>query len=324
MKLHFRTRDAGVGNDYPNIDWMPPLPPDADGLWRRFGNCQNQTYPQLVLSAKGGSWMLYLEGLDSGRNDALSGVGGRIIRNSFYMTGTNTEANDAFQILAAFVEDLKTVKQPQKTFLAASERTVKPGAARAAKNAGNSEQAKVADELLAAIRDEAATRMEGKDFPKESTAAVTTGLTDDGKANFLAVCLSLLRGGGDGCAVALAAARLNEKDRIEQMAKESLVAFLSLDERDLEFPAADTPAEKNDTRLQSEISWGWEPEQSSATPKKGGNIRKSVVGGVVIGFLIMLILLLLFGKSASNDNRKRSEIRDPIPAQNASGLSHNQ
>ena len=326
MKLCFKTRDAGVGNDYPNIDWMPPLPPNADRLWRRFGDCQNQTYPQLVLSAKGGSWVLYLEGLDSGRNDALSGVGGRIIRNSLYITGTSAEAGDAFQILSAYVEDLKTIKQPQKTFLAASERTVKPGAARAAKNAGDSEQEKVAGDLLSAIRDESAKRMAGKDFPKESTAAVTTGLTDDGKINFLAVCLSLLRGVRNGCAVALAAARLNEKDRIEQMAKESLVAFLSLDERDLKSPKSKNVfAENSDTKDRSnsfgalEASYGWEVEQD-AKPDRREKPWKFMIGCIVVGFLVLLIFLVL--KSSSSVSRKQSDAENPIHTQNASGLSH--
>lgn len=234
MKLSFRTRDAGVGNDYPNIGWLPGLPPGADRLWTRFGDCQSQEYPQFVLSSKNGAWTMYLEGLDSGRNDALSGVGGRVVRNSLCFTGTAADADAAFLVASVFVRDLTVEKTfPQKTFREASLKTVAPGEARGVKNGGEVAQAEKAEALLGAIVMEASASASSSTPVVSSVMPVRSGLTAEGKEAFLSVCRALLSGTVPGCAVALATARLSEANRVESLAGERLLGFLSLDERDV-------------------------------------------------------------------------------------------
>ena len=106
MELFFKTRDLGPKCDYPAIGWMPMLH-DSDQLpWIRFKDFGSVEHPQIVVSGDGDRWSIYLESLDSGRTDAPSGVGGRIIRMSLYVTGGKEDGCKIVGLVARYVRDV--------------------------------------------------------------------------------------------------------------------------------------------------------------------------------------------------------------------------
>lgn len=229
MDLYFRTRDVGSANDYPAIGWMPPLPTGADRLWRQVGSFGSAELPQMVLSQHAGRWNLYLEGMDSGRTDSVSGEGGRVIRMSLCLSGDVSEGAGVMRLVSSFVGETLT-KLPVngldlKRLFA---NCVKPGDPSGWKKGGLLEQQQAAKVLLA--------ELSGRPDPDVSLnieCGWCGGLTQENIRNFLGSCLAVLTGKVEGLVLSLPYLRMQDVPEIQRLLPgESFVAVLSTDARD--------------------------------------------------------------------------------------------
>ena len=234
MELNFRTRDIGPLNDYPAIGWMPPLPEGADRLWRRFGSFGSAEFPQIVLFQKNGRWELYMEGMDSGRTDAATGQGGRVIRTSIYLEGNVSEGASILGLLSVFLSE--TLAGPGngsrlRTLFAES---IHAGEPRRWKDDGVQVQMSVAQELLAKFIALACVLP----VPPAVETGWAAGRSDENIRKFFGSCRAVLCGEADGYAISLPYCRMADAGNISSMLDgERLVALLSGDSAERAAPA---------------------------------------------------------------------------------------
>lgn len=238
MELFFKTRDLGPKCDYPAIGWMPMLH-DSDQLpWIRFKDFGGVEHPQIVVSGDGDRWSIYLESLDSGRTDAPSGVGGRIIRMSLYVTGGKEDGCKIVGLVARYVRDvLRDGHEAALRDVFAD--CVKPGDPFHWKQDGENAQKAAADKLLKRL----ITVTENVNSPHADNAAFgagawSAGMSNDSAESFVAVCSELLAGSRRGTAVALSRMQLSNVDRMMVLPEfgSPLIAILSLSQDDQGIP----------------------------------------------------------------------------------------
>ena len=241
MKLHFRTRDIGVENDYPAIGWMPSLPSGAEKLWRKCGPLGAAEYPQIVVAGDGKKWRMYLEGLDSGRTDSPAGVGGRVIRMSLYLEGDKTEAGQIVATLADFIVNF-LVDGEQDWFKSAFSDLIKPGDPFNWRRNGTAAQLTAAEAILARLIQHPPQTINAV----EMSPGWATGKTKAGAEKFAKICLAILEGRLKGTALSLSSMTLNDLPKARSI-DSSILAVMSSrpDERERSFPI---PVERESPR----------------------------------------------------------------------------
>lgn len=273
MKLFFRTRDIGPANDYPAIGWMPPLPGGADRLWRRFGQFAGAEFPQMVLSQKHGNWELYLEGINSGRTDSATGVGGRIIRMSLYITGNTAEGQGILGLLSSFVFETLSGTPTGETLKNCFERLIKVGDPRRWKDGGQQIQNENAIRLLSGLK-----ALVPPAIPEVCETGWAAGRSEETLMRFLGACRALLEGRMEGCALSLPYCRIGDADEVQRiLSGERLVALLSGDAAEQYSPVRN-------------ISM---PKRSIVTPVKNDSGKRAGIKAFFLAALAVVIVGLL-------------------------------
>lgn len=210
MKAHFLTRDILL--DYPQIGWVPPLPPGADGLWRQFlkGNFHCGDYPELLVTAKDGEWSLYLGAIPSTRTDAPGG-GGRMIRTSCFLQGNASEAKLIRGVLSSYVMNVLLGKGHEVDGALASllDAAIREGMPQKWMRMQFKEQEGVADSLMEKMLEVRPaftveiSRSDPRDIP----------FSPSGAKDFVAECMALIAGKENGMAISLANLVPEERER---------------------------------------------------------------------------------------------------------------
>lgn len=274
MELFFRTRDLGPVNDYPAIGWMPPLPAGADGLWRRFGSFTGAEFPQMVLSQKQGRWELYLEGINSGRTDSATGVGGRIIRMSLYLTGNTAEGDEILGLLSSFVFEVLSGAPPGETLKNCFERLIKVGDPRCWKDGGKQIQKENAIRILSGLKS-----LVPPAIPSLYETGWAAGRTEANLMRFLSSCRALIEGKAEGCALSLPYCRIGDADEVQRiLSGEKLVALISGDAADRDAPVRNISIPKS--------SGG---AQVKNNPGRGGGMKPFFLVALVVAAACLLI-----------------------------------
>ena len=194
MELKFNTRDTEL--DYPLIGWLPPCP--NEGLWKQFGNWQNQNHQQIILFQKNGIWELFISALNSNRTDY---TGTRIIRVNLYLTGTCDENIDSLRgLLTSFIRDVLNSGN-HNPFVSIFKDAIVAGEPEKWRDASQEEQQEAARKLLGLLQEQLVGTWPECDDPKED---LWSGGCQTCAEPFLARCKSLLVGEKEGIATTLA------------------------------------------------------------------------------------------------------------------------
>ena len=296
MELFFKTRDLGPKCDYPAIGWMPTLHDDDHLPWIRFKDFGSVEHPQIVVSGHGDRWSVYLESLDSGRTDSPSGVGGRVIRMSLYVTGGKEEGHKVSGLIARYVRDVLRDGR-EDTLKSVFAACIKPGDPFHWKQDGETVQKLAADRLLQCLI--AAT--ENIDSFRagntiSGTGAWAAGMSHENAEIFIGVCRELLIGSRQGTAVALSKMQLSNVDWIMALSDSGLplIAVLSLSQDDRGIPIRNIDGGKQGNTQNNQRGVTFDPERGSSDGERDSKPigRYFFVGGLVIGAAIFILSLV--------------------------------